>query len=74
MAAIGNLNDYVKFQMAEGMTKGGGEGGGMASTAAGLGRRPGDGPADDGRDECARKPHRRRSGPAGAPPVIGRNP
>src|SRR5204863_5524986 len=37
MAAIGNLNDYVKFQMAEGMTKGGGEGGGMASTAAGMG-------------------------------------
>jgi excisionase family DNA binding protein len=37
MAAIGNLNDYVKFQMAEGMTKGGGEGAGMASTAAGLG-------------------------------------
>ena len=34
MAAIGNLNDYVKFQMAEGMTKGGGEGAGMASTAA----------------------------------------
>jgi len=37
MAAIGNLNDYVKFQMAESMTKGGGEGGGVASTAAGLG-------------------------------------
>jgi excisionase family DNA binding protein len=37
MAAVGNLNDYVKFQMAESMTKGGGEGGGMASTAAGLG-------------------------------------
>ncbi len=37
MAAIGNLNDYVKYQMAESMTKGGGEGGGMASTAAGLG-------------------------------------
>jgi excisionase family DNA binding protein len=37
MAAVGNLNDYVKFQMAEAMTKGGGEGGGMASTAAGLG-------------------------------------
>src|SRR5579862_2967998 len=37
MAAIGNLNDYVKFQMAESMTKGGGEAGGMASTAAGLG-------------------------------------
>jgi excisionase family DNA binding protein len=39
MAAIGNLNDYVKFQMAESMTKGGEGGGmaGMASTAAGLG-------------------------------------
>jgi excisionase family DNA binding protein len=35
MAAIGNLNDYVKYQMAEAMTKG--EGGGMASTAAQLG-------------------------------------
>ena len=37
MAAVGNLNDYIKFQMAESMTKGGGEAGGMASTAAGLG-------------------------------------
>jgi len=37
MAAVCNLNDYVKFQMAEGMTKGGGEGAAMASTAAGLG-------------------------------------
>ncbi len=37
MAAIGNLNDYVKFQMAEAMTKGGGEAGAMAGTAAGLG-------------------------------------
>lgn len=37
MSAIGNLNDYVKFQMAEAVGKGGGEGGGMASTAAGLG-------------------------------------
>jgi excisionase family DNA binding protein len=36
MAAIGNLNDYVKFQMAEAMTKSG-DGGGMASTAAQLG-------------------------------------
>ena len=35
MAAIGNLNDYVKYQMAEAMTKG--EGGGMASAAAQLG-------------------------------------
>ncbi len=35
MSAIGNLNDYVKFQMAESMTKG--EGGGMATSAAQLG-------------------------------------
>jgi excisionase family DNA binding protein len=36
MAAIGNLNDYVKFQMAEAMAKGG-DGGGLANTAAQLG-------------------------------------
>jgi excisionase family DNA binding protein len=36
MAAIGNLNDYVKFQMAESMSKEG-AGGGMAGTAAQLG-------------------------------------
>jgi excisionase family DNA binding protein len=36
MAAVGNLNDYIKYQMAEGMTKGEG-GGGMAGTAAQLG-------------------------------------
>jgi excisionase family DNA binding protein len=34
MSAIGNLNDYVKFQMAESMTKGEG---GMANSAAQLG-------------------------------------
>src|SRR5512144_2403144 len=34
MSAIGNLNDYVKFQMAEGMGK---ADGGMASNAAQLG-------------------------------------
>jgi len=32
MGAIGNLNDYVKFQMAEGLAKG--TGGGMGGTAA----------------------------------------
>src|SRR5512143_3400991 len=37
MAAIGNLNDYVKFQMAESMTKGGGEAASLAGTGAGLG-------------------------------------
>jgi excisionase family DNA binding protein len=35
MAAVGNLNEYVKFQMAEGMGKG--EGAGMAGSAAQLG-------------------------------------
>jgi excisionase family DNA binding protein len=35
MAAVGNLNDYVKFQMAQGMAQG--EGGGTAASAAGLG-------------------------------------
>ncbi|HYG23280.1 MAG TPA: SPFH and helix-turn-helix domain-containing protein [Verrucomicrobiae bacterium] len=35
MSAVGNLNDYVKFQMAESMTKG--EGSGMANSAAQLG-------------------------------------
>ena len=36
MAAVGNLNDYVKFQMAEAMGKGG-EAGGMAGMGAGMG-------------------------------------
>ena len=35
MGAIGNLNDYVKFQMAESMTKGGTDGGGSPAAAAG---------------------------------------
>jgi excisionase family DNA binding protein len=35
MSAVGNLNDYVKFQMAEGMGKG--ESGSTASAAAQLG-------------------------------------
>ena len=35
MAAIGNLNDYVKFQMAEGLSRG--DGAGIAATAAQLG-------------------------------------
>src|SRR5207249_1390870 len=35
MAAVGNLNDYVKFQMGQSMTQG--EGGGMATSAAQLG-------------------------------------
>jgi excisionase family DNA binding protein len=34
MAAIGNLNDYVKYQMAQGMEKGGGGAGAVASEMA----------------------------------------
>ena len=34
MSAVGNLNDYVKFQMAQGMEKGGGGAGGMAAEMA----------------------------------------
>ncbi len=36
MAAVGNLNDYVKFQMAQGLEKGGGAGGIGAELAVGL--------------------------------------
>ena len=34
MAAVGNLNDYVKFQMAQGMEKGGGGAGGVGAEMA----------------------------------------
>jgi excisionase family DNA binding protein len=34
MAAVGNLNDYVKFQMAQGLEKGDGGPGGMAAQMA----------------------------------------
>src|SRR6187551_1714483 len=36
MAAVGNLNDYVKFQMAQGMEKGGSAGGIATELAVGL--------------------------------------
>jgi excisionase family DNA binding protein len=36
MSAIGNLNDYVKYQMAQGMEKGGGSGGAATELAVGL--------------------------------------
>jgi excisionase family DNA binding protein len=36
MAAIGDLNDYVKFQLAQGMEKGGSSGGVAAEMAVGL--------------------------------------
>ncbi len=34
ISAVGNLNDYVKFQMAQGMEKGGSQAGGMATEMA----------------------------------------
>jgi excisionase family DNA binding protein len=37
MAAVGNLNDYIKFQMANSLTLEGGAAAGMAGTGAGLG-------------------------------------
>jgi excisionase family DNA binding protein len=36
MAAIGNLNEYVKYQLAQGMAKGGSSGGVAAEMAVGL--------------------------------------
>jgi excisionase family DNA binding protein len=36
MGAVGNLNDYVKFQMAQGMAQGGGAGGAATELAVGL--------------------------------------
>jgi excisionase family DNA binding protein len=36
MAAVGNLNDYVKFQMAQGMERGGGGAGTATELAVGL--------------------------------------
>jgi excisionase family DNA binding protein len=36
MSAIGNLNDYVKYQMAQGMEKGGSSGGAATELAVGL--------------------------------------
>src|SRR5690348_6980147 len=34
MAAVGNLNDYVKFQMAQGLEKGGSGAGGLGAEIA----------------------------------------
>ncbi len=65
MQAIGNLNDYVKFQMAEAMGKGG-EGGGMANTAAQLGAG-----LAMGQQMMAAIGAQQTTPAAGAPPVIG---
>ena len=67
MAAVGNLNDYVKFQMAEAMTKGG-DGGNMAGTAAQLGAG-----LAMGQQMMAAMSAPQGTSPA-APPVIGSTP
>ena len=54
MAAVGNLNDYVKFQMAQGLEKGDG---GAGRHGGRNGGRHGDGAADD---ESDRRHHGRR--------------
>jgi excisionase family DNA binding protein len=64
MAAIGSLNDYVKFQMAEAMGKGG-EGGGMANTAAQLGAG-----LAMGQQMMAAMGAAQTTPPAGAPPPL----
>lgn len=67
MAAIGNLNDYVKFQMAEAMTRGGGEAGGMAGAGAGLGA--GLAMGQQLAAALAAAPAAAPAAPAGAPPL-----
>ncbi len=59
MAAVGNLNDYVKFQMAQGLSKGGRRAGGVGG---GNGGGHGDGAADD-------EPDRRHLGAQATPGI-----
>jgi len=66
MAAIGNLNDYVKLQMGNAIGKGGdGGGAGIASTAAGLGAGLSLG------QQMAAAMSQPQATPPVAPPVIG---
>ena len=60
MSAIGNLNDYVKFQMAEGMAKGGGAGA-PAEMAMGFAMA----------QEMMKSTNLTPSGPATPPPLPG---
>ena len=67
MAAVGNLNDFVKFQMAEVHDQGRRRSGRHGGHGGRTGRGPGHGPANDGGDEHRSKP---RPPAVGAPPVI----
>jgi excisionase family DNA binding protein len=64
MAAVGDLNDYVKFQMAQSIGKGGGDGGGLANSAAQLGAGLAMG------QQLAAALNAGQQQPAAAPPVI----
>src|SRR5512143_2569355 len=64
ISAIGNLNDYVKFQMAQGMEKGGGGSAGGMATEMAVGM------------AMAQQIIQQQGGPLaqGTPPVIGQQP
>ena len=70
MSAIGNLNDYVKFQMAQGMAQPGG-GGGVAGSAAEMAMGFAHGQADG--QPARRRPRQRPGGSprrGGVPPAF----
>jgi excisionase family DNA binding protein len=60
MAAVGNLNDYVKYQMAQGMEKGGSSGGMATELAVGL--------------SIAQQIMQQQGMPTGTPPAAGAGP
>ena len=66
MAAVGNLNDFVKYQMAQGFEKGGA---GVGRRRRGDGGRHGDGAADD--ESAGRHRRRRRRRPRRRQPAAG---
>ena len=68
MSAIGNLNDYVKYQMAQGMAQPG-AGGGVAGSAAEIAMGFAHGPSDG--ESARRRPGWRPAGRSGAdaPPL-----
>ena len=76
MAAVGNLNDFVKYQMGKGFESGGGAGAGGHGSGTGRGLRPR--AADDegrllgpcGAVDCRPLPSRRRAAGAAALPDL----
>jgi excisionase family DNA binding protein len=71
MGAVGNLNDYVKFQMAQGMEKGGG-GAGSAATEMAVGLAMAKQMIDQGMTQpVAGKPGTPAGAAAGTPDLLG---